>query len=359
MTTRRIFVQPADAYAPQAPGTTYALELFHLLRDMEQVIRQIPDETAILEYAIDRLPQAMQLTEGAAFLYDGRHFSTAINPYNGKARTPSVPLQPAQLARLTELCDGNVCVVTNLLAYPNLSISARGLIAVPLVSDDEVLGIIVLVDYTADELLPVEEQLLRLVGHQLAGCLHEKRLQHHLNAALCEFTAQHDSGAAYTDMLTGLLNYDGLCLELQQVIAQAGQQEDALALLMIRVDRWQEILAGGISYGDRVLTLVAEVLRKGIRASDLITRYSEDIFCVLLFNTSIRHAAAIAERLRTRIASLLPQGLPDSREITVSIGISHLPPQTGTAEQLTGSALEGLNDASRRGGDQIIVAAGS
>ncbi len=57
----------------------------------------------------------------------------------------------------------------------------------------------------------------------------------------------------------------------------------------------------GHQAGDRVLSMVASTLAGTVRDGDLLGRVGGEEFCVVLPNTTLQEAAAVAERLRLRI----------------------------------------------------------
>ena len=72
--------------------------------------------------------------------------------------------------------------------------------------------------------------------------------------------------------------------------------------------------------GDVVLREVAEQVKDQLRLSDAMARYGGEEFAVLLVQTDKPTALAIAERIRTAVASQ-PVQLPDQRDLRVSLSI--------------------------------------
>lgn len=79
----------------------------------------------------------------------------------------------------------------------------------------------------------------------------------------------------------------------------------------------------GHQSGDRVLSLVAGTIASNIREGDLAGRVGGEEFCVVMPDTTLQEAAAIAERIRIRINSreiLLCDNT--SLRISASLGVS-------------------------------------
>ena len=88
---------------------------------------------------------------------------------------------------------------------------------------------------------------------------------------------------AYFDPLTGLPNRHRLMEELNRVISLAQRTKSFCALLFIDLDHFKEINdSRGHHYGDLVLTLFAQRLRKVIRTQETVARLGGDEFVVLL-----------------------------------------------------------------------------
>lgn len=98
------------------------------------------------------------------------------------------------------------------------------------------------------------------------------------------------------------------------------------SLLMLDIDHFKAINDRyGHPAGDEVIRRLARILRDTLRQQDVPGRYGGEEFGIVLADTAIAGAEAIAERLRKRVegASLSPSGI----RATVSIGIAELDPQ--------------------------------
>ncbi|MDB5565636.1 MAG: diguanylate cyclase [Tardiphaga sp.] len=136
-----------------------------------------------------------------------------------------------------------------------------------------------------------------------AAALTIRRLQ----AQLAEAQAQIDElrASAETDFLLDILNRRGFARELTRAIAYITRYRASGALIVLDVDRLKPINdAFGHAAGDAVLKAVVGVLRRHVRASDVIGRLGGDEFVLLLWNLSEADARAKALQLEAAIDQL-------------------------------------------------------
>jgi diguanylate cyclase (GGDEF)-like protein len=128
---------------------------------------------------------------------------------------------------------------------------------------------------------------------------------------------------AQVDALTGLANRGYFFRRAEQLLHPNAAPAWPLSALMIDVDRFKSINdEGGHALGDQVLTEVARVLERNLRAGDFVARYGGEEFAAMLPTTDRVTAMAIAERMRIAVAddALLLQLA--QRTVTISIGVA-------------------------------------
>lgn len=107
------------------------------------------------------------------------------------------------------------------------------------------------------------------------------------------------------DKLTPLSGARYLRQHLQQAIAQAASEQQALSLIVVDLDDFNQINQRyGQEEGDLVLQVVAQLLLLNLRQQDILCRLAGDRFVAALPNTGERQAQAMAEALRQSIAHL-------------------------------------------------------
>ena len=105
-----------------------------------------------------------------------------------------------------------------------------------------------------------------------------------------------------------------------------------------------------------VAALLVEVLRAVLRADDVPARCGGDEFCILLPETRLEGARAIAGRIRREVARLVVESDGASLRTTASIGIAVFPDHDGGAlRSLLLRADQALYRAKREGRDHVAV----
>ena len=138
------------------------------------------------------------------------------------------------------------------------------------------------------------------------------------NAQLADANARL-AHLASTDDLTGLKNHRALHERLNDETARTRRYANPLSLLMLDVDRFKQYNdAFGRPQGDTLLRMIASLLQKAVRASDLPVRYACDEFAVVLTETDAKAARSLAERVRMTIE----EAPWPERAMTVSIGVA-------------------------------------
>jgi diguanylate cyclase (GGDEF)-like protein len=166
-----------------------------------------------------------------------------------------------------------------------------------------------MLDAGADDWLSLADEMTsRMLARVMAHAIE----RHHLWQAVQEHT--------HIDSLTGVLNLRGFRHGSRQQLALAARDLRPLALLVLDVDRMQEINDEyGWNEGDRVLETVATVIRRTFRVSDVVGRTGDDEFAVLLCGNGFRDVDAAVSRVTSNLdlyaeAQVLPYSL------TMSVG---------------------------------------
>jgi diguanylate cyclase (GGDEF)-like protein len=162
---------------------------------------------------------------------------------------------------------------------------------------------------------------------------------------------RHLTIQAQTDPLTGAANRRGLTRYLDEVHAHARRSERPYVLMMADIDHFKAVNdQHGHAEGDRVLTRVAQALRDGLRAGDVVARWGGEEFCVLLPGIHLAEARPLALRITQQIAA---SGEP---RVTISVGIAEARVQLEAPEGVIRRADDALYRAKQSGRNRVVEA---
>ena len=165
---------------------------------------------------------------------------------------------------------------------------------------------------------------------------------------------------ALLDPLTGLKNRRGFELAVQELGTAANPFEGA-ALVLADIDHFKQINdRHGHLLGDKILRAIGHTLQSNIKGRDIAARPGGDEFAILLRQTPLAGARALAEQIRAAVASGRIRR-SDSKEqpgsVTLSIGIA-AGGSADTLETLLTRADAALYAAKRAGRNRVAVDAG-
>jgi diguanylate cyclase (GGDEF)-like protein/PAS domain S-box-containing protein len=124
------------------------------------------------------------------------------------------------------------------------------------------------------------------------------------------------------DSLTGLLNRRGFMEGLRRELRRMERKGEYGALLLLDLDNFKLVndTAGHLA-GDQVLRATADVLRRRLRASDVIGRLGGDEFAALVLNVTPRQANEIAAETCETLRAMTVTAGDQVVEVAASIGV--------------------------------------
>lgn len=173
-----------------------------------------------------------------------------------------------------------------------------------------------------------------------------------LNLQAClEDLATHDG-------LTGLLNRRALYNLLQVEFNRSARAGTPVSVILMDVDHFKAVNDRyGHAIGDQALQLLALTLQHSRRDYDQVGRWGGEEFLVLLPNTDLQEAGAVAERIRANVAAAQLR-LPSDKalSIQVSLGAACAPhPQLALLDQLLNQADQALYRAKADGRNCVCL----
>jgi diguanylate cyclase (GGDEF)-like protein len=161
-----------------------------------------------------------------------------------------------------------------------------------------------------------------------------------------------------TDELTKLYNTRYLDQALDREARRCRRYGSIMALIFLDLDEFKRINdQHGHLMGSQCLTELAQIMMKSVRDVDILARYGGDEFVVILPETTVSTARAVAERLHEAITShifLSEQGI--KARLTASLGIAGFPDHAQSKEELLRKADEAMYRAKAEGPNKIHVA---
>jgi diguanylate cyclase (GGDEF)-like protein len=219
----------------------------------------------------------------------------------------------------------------------------RGLVMLPLVVNDEAIGLVELVSTGRPTSDPGRITLARTMAHEAAMALENARLYE---------TARN---LADRDPLTGFYNHRYLQQRLTEEVVRAVRTRQPVSVVMLDLDDFKLVNDSfGHLYGDGMLVHVASRMRSVLRTSDIAARYGGDEFALILPDTD--HVAAIQATERLLVAFRDSPYAADGRQpfpIGASIGIATHPIDGRSATELIALADQRLYAAKYAGGNRI------
>jgi diguanylate cyclase (GGDEF)-like protein len=159
-----------------------------------------------------------------------------------------------------------------------------------------------------------------------------------------------------TDGLTHLHNHRHFHDQFVREVKRADRGNQPLCLMLIDIDDFKVLNdTYGHAAGDMVLAAAAQLMNSQVRESDYLARYGGEEFAMLLPQTRLEGAVALAEKIRGALAQhtfMLPEG-GEGLRVTVSIGVAE---HATTVDETFDAADRALYEAKGAGKDCVIAA---
>ncbi len=234
---------------------------------------------------------------------------------DAEVRVRGAPLSPPQLAFWRRLAGAAAARREGVLIQDGAALASAGegaprsFLAVPLVADGQLLGVIAAGHAEPRRFGRKHLRLLTILSGQVAAVLRSALLYEKVE------------NLAVTDDLTGLYNYRYLHLRLAEELRQARAHGTRLAVLYLDLDRFKACNdAYGHLCGDHILREFAGVLRRSVRQTDVAARYGGDEFVVILPGAGRGEALETLRRIKEAVRSHA-FAVP-GRNVVVCLGVS-------------------------------------
>jgi len=146
-----------------------------------------------------------------------------------------------------------------------------------------------------------------------------------------------------TDELTGLYNMRAFTRIHKREHEKATRYKRGYGIMLLDMDDLKQINDGfGHEAGNRAIVLVANVVARLIRNTDIAARYGGDEFIILLSETDPQRIAEIAQRIRNSVQNTTMDFDGRMLRTSVSIGIASFPDDGADARDLIAKADDAM-----------------
>ncbi|MBN1307683.1 MAG: diguanylate cyclase [Chitinispirillaceae bacterium] len=162
---------------------------------------------------------------------------------------------------------------------------------------------------------------------------------------------------AKTDSLTGIANHRHFHETLDREISRANRHKSVFTLVLLDIDNFKRVNdTHGHQVGDAVLVDVTRRIMAMIRAGDVLSRYGGEEFGLILPDTDLAGAEALADRIRRAIASHPFTFAQREIGYTVSVGLAvYRGSEAAGKDCLIAAADRALYDSKERGKNRLSI----
>lgn len=344
---------PKDSTDQQPAALKRELTSLLSILSVAQVVVSSLDLDEVLQNILCSAMALLDMPAGSVALYEEKSCELALHAHSGlSAAFVAHDRWQVKLGGLTHriLADGVIqvledCADSHLCTNPLLlREGVRSLVAVPLMVQEKIVGILYLDDFKPRSFTVEQLHTLSVLGSFASMSIDNARL----HREMCQM--------ASTDGLTGLYNHRIFSQLLKEELSRSIRYSLSLSLVMFDVDDFKLFNdTYGHPDGDKVLKAVAEILCESLRKCDIPFRYGGEEFIVILPETEREPAVLAAERIRLAIETQSRRYLPENiaHGVTVSVGVASFPQDGETAESLLKMVDELLYQAKKEGKNKV------
>lgn len=174
--------------------------------------------------------------------------------------------------------------------------------------------------------------------------------------AMAENSADNMERLALLDTLTGTYNGRSFLRLLDQNLKYAWRYNRMASLCMVSIDGFDEIVKQYRNLtANAVLKICADAIKKTVRSTDVIARYSGTDFGIVMPNASTAAATIIAEKVRETLGTQVITHNWNNIKITASLGLATYPLHAYDRDELISIAMQTLYVSKSRGGDRVCT----
>ena len=162
--------------------------------------------------------------------------------------------------------------------------------------------------------------------------------------------------ASRVDGLTGLFNRRYWQERFDEMHKLCVRRDKPSTALMLDIDHFKRINdTYGHQAGDKVIKMLAALIKRCVRETDLAGRYGGEEFAIILNDSTVEDAKAVAERIRQLAQRLVVEHEGESISFTVSLGLAQFSPDFKGAMAWLECADQALYEAKENGRNQYRI----
>ena len=171
-----------------------------------------------------------------------------------------------------------------------------------------------------------------------------------------EYLNEELKTASRVDGLTGLYNRRYWQERFDEMHKLCVRREKPSTALMLDIDHFKRINdTYGHQAGDKVIKMLAALIKRCVRETDLAGRYGGEEFAIILNDSSVEDAKIVAERIRQLAQRLVVEHEGESISFTVSLGLAQFSPDFKGAMAWLECADQALYEAKENGRNQYRI----
>lgn len=226
-----------------------------------------------------------------------------------------------------------------------------GCLCTPLVANKKVLGLLYMQENPGDNKAGKyfnehKKQLALAVADHLALGLSDLNLR------------ESSRQKSIRDHLTGLFSQCYMEETLEREICHAKRKYTSLGVLMFEMsdfNSFNEIF--GKDAGDDLLRQLGALLIKNTRGGDIVCRYGDEMFVVVLIDANLENTLKRAQQLHGAVKETQVRHHDQpGKQIQFSVGVAAFPEHGSSAGEILRSAAIALDQAKTEGRDRVVVA---
>jgi len=219
--------------------------------------------------------------------------------------------------------------VAGITTYPG------SLLCVPLINQQVTYGVLCLYHSKSDYFNATHEHFFSLLAHFLVQMFINNRATKDLEDQVRERTSQLEEALQLAqnmhkdlqdqslfDVSTGLPNRSFFCVESRAALARANRHGRDFSCCLLEISNFNKLIKEqGLFAGDKVLEIIADVLKIQVREGDILAHFRGTQFIVALPEVCVNGARLFAERIN-RILSDARRDSEELAALELQIGLS-------------------------------------